>query len=92
MQTIYLSFGTGTTLEGHSTGLWPVERMSPYNSSCLYESDKMSLSDSNGTLYVWAGRNLGRVLPQFHGPSCRRGKGGHPPVFAQGISNCVGQA
>ena len=32
--------------------LWPVERMSTYNSSCLYESDEMSLSDSNGTLYV----------------------------------------
>ena len=30
----------------------PVERMSTYNNSCLYESDEMSLSDSNGTLYV----------------------------------------
>ena len=59
------------------------------NSSRLYESDEMSLSDSNGTLYVWAGRTLGGVLPQFHGPSCRRGKGGHPPLFAQGISNYI---
>ena len=42
-----------------------MERMSTYNSSCLYGSDEMSLSDSNGTLYVWAGRNLGGVLPQF---------------------------
>ena len=29
-----------------------MERMSTYNSSCLYESDKMALSDSNGTLYA----------------------------------------
>ena len=48
-----------------------------------YESDEMSLAmslnDSNGTLYVCAGHNLGGVLPQFHEPSCRRGKGWHPP-------------
>ena len=29
----------------------------------------MSLSDSSGTLYVWAGRSLGEVIPQFHLPS-----------------------
>ena len=39
-----------------------MEKMSTYNSSCLYEFDEMSLSDSNGTLYVLAGRNLGGVL------------------------------
>ena len=45
-------------------GQW--KKMSTYNSSCLFESDEMSLSDSNRTLYVWAGRCLGEVLPQFN--------------------------
>ena len=57
-----------------------MERISTYNNPYLYESDEMSSGDSIGTLYVYAGRNLGAVLPQFHGPSCRRDKGGHPPI------------
>ena len=43
-----------------------MEKMSTYNSSCLYEFDEMSLSDSNGTLYVLAGPNLGGVLAYCH--------------------------
>ena len=64
-----------------------MEKMVTYNVSCLFESDEMSLSDNNRTLYVWSGRSLGEVLTQFHGPSCIRGKGGHQPVFAQGMSS-----
>ena len=59
-----------------------MERMSTYNSSYLFGSDEMSLSESNGTLYVWAGRNLGEVLPQFMDHLVEETK-----VFAQGFSN-----
>ena len=59
-------------------------KKSTYNNSCLFGSDEMSLSDSNGTFYVWAGRSLGEVLPQFHGPSYKRDKGGHPPDLQLG--------
>ena len=62
-----------------------MESMSTYNGSCFYESDKMSLSDSNGTLYVWAGRYLGGVLLQFHGPSNRRRKGLSLNFFKAGV-------
>ena len=67
-------------------------RINIYNNSYSFGSGEKSLSGSNRTLDVWAGCSLGVVLPRVHEPFCRRDKGGHPPVFSQGISNLVGQA
>ena len=44
----------------------------------------MSLSDSNGTLYVWVGRNLGRVLPQSMDHLVEETKAGIRPSLFKG--------